>query len=136
MTQPRKLFVNIPVKDLAASIEFFTRLGFEFDPRFTDETATCMLVNEDAYFMLLTEARFGDFTTKRLVDATAQTEAIFALTADSREAVDALVAEALAAGGKPSGDTNDHGFMYQSGFQDLDGHMWEVFWMDPATVAQ
>ncbi len=132
----RKIFVNLPVKDLPRSIDFFTQLGFEFDQRFTDDSATCMVLSDEAFVMLLTEARFQDFATKPVVDASAQTEAIFALSADSREGVDELVHAALAAGGKPALDPMDHGFMYGWSFQDLDGHHWEVIWMDPAALQQ
>jgi predicted lactoylglutathione lyase len=131
----RKLFVNVAVRDLQASIEFFTKLGFTFDPNFTDEHATCMNVNDDAAFMLLDHARFADFTTKPIVDSTAGTEAIFSISADSREQVDELVGAALAAGGRPSQDKQDHGFMYGGSFQDPDGHLWEVVYMDLAAFA-
>jgi uncharacterized protein len=132
----RKLFVNLAVADLGTAVDFFTKLGFEFDPRFTDETATCMLIGEDAYAMLLVEDRFKDFTNKELVDSRAQTEAILALSAESREEVDSLVEKALAGGGSPAGDPSDLGFMYSRSFQDPDGHHWEAFWMDPAALEQ
>jgi len=128
----RKVFINLPVKDLAASIDFWTSLGFEFDPQFTDEHATCMLLNGDAFVMLLDESRFKDFTTKDIANATTHTEVINAVSAGSRDEVDALVHKALAAGGKPSNDPMDYGFMYGWSFQDLDDHLWEVIWMDPA----
>ena len=132
----RKLFVNIAVADLPRSIEFFTKLGFSFNPQFTDETATCMLVGEDAYFMLLTRERFGDFRKKPLGDAASATEAIYAITAESREAVDELADTALANGGTSAGDPQDQGFMYTRSFNDPDGHHFEVFWMDPAALEQ
>jgi uncharacterized protein len=135
-TAKRKLFVNLAVRDLDRAVAFFTELGFEFDSRFTDETATCMLIGEDAYAMLLVEERFKDFTTKELADPRAQTEAILALSAESREEVDTLVEKALAAGGSPAGDPSDLGFMYSRSFQDPDGHHWEAFWMDPAALEQ
>ena len=131
---PRKLFVNIPVADLQKSIEFFEALGFSFNPQFTDATATCMLVGEDAYFMLLTREKFGEFSKRPPGDARQQTSALFAISVDSREGVDALVGEALAAGGSPAAEPVDHGFMYGSSFYDLDGHHWEVFWMDPQAI--
>ena len=130
----RKLFVNLAVADLGTAVDFFTKLGFSFDPRFTDETATCMLIGEDAYAMLLVEERFKGFTKKELVDSTAQTEAILALSARSREEVDVLVEKALASGGAPAHDPTDEGFMYSRSFQDPDGHLWEVFWMDPSEL--
>jgi uncharacterized protein len=135
-TMPRKLFVNIAVEDLDRSVEFFTKLGFSFDPRFTDETATCMLVGEDAYFMLLTRKRFDDFRKKPLADAATHTEAIYAVSAESRAAVDQLAEKALAGGGSPAGETQDQGFMYGRSFRDPDGHHFEVFWMDPKTVEE
>jgi predicted lactoylglutathione lyase len=125
------IFVNVPVRDLDASVRFFTKLGFEFDPRFTDERATCMVVNDQAFVMLLVEEFFQSFTTKQVCDATAHAEAIFALSAESREDVDELVDEALAGGGSEPVDRQDQGWMYQRSFQDLDGHLWEVIWMDP-----
>jgi uncharacterized protein len=128
----RKVFINLPVKDLAASVTFWSSIGFDFDPQFTDEHATCMLLNGDAFVMLLDEPRFKDFTTKAITNAATHTEVINAVSADSREDVDALVHKALAAGGKPSNDPMDYGFMYGWSFQDLDGHLWEVIWMDPA----
>ena len=130
----RKLFVNLAVNDLARSIEFFDALGFAFDPRFTDETATCMIVSEEAYVMLLVEDRFSDFTDKHLADPKVQTEAIMAVSADSREEVDDLAEKALAAGGAPANDPYDMGFMYGRSFNDPDGHLWEVIWMDPSAV--
>lgn len=130
----RKLFVNLPVRDLKKSIEFFTQLGFSFNPKFTDHTATCMILSEEAYVMLLTEARFKDFAKKQLSDARTATEGIFALSADSRAEVDELVKKAIAAGGTHALDPMDLGFMYGWSFYDLDGHHWEVFWMDPAAA--
>lgn len=130
----RMLFVNLPVKDLDRSVGFFTSLGFSFDPRFTDETATQMIVSENAFVMLLVENRFKDFTKKALADATKQTEVILALSADSREGVDELADKALAAGGSPANEPLEMGFMYGRSFNDLDGHVWEVFWMDPGAL--
>lgn len=132
----RKLFVNLAVKDLGRAVDFFTQLGFSFDPTFTDDQATCMIVSEDAYVMLLVEERFKDFTSKELADPGAETEAILAISAESREAVDELVQKALAAGGRPSKGPTDYGFMYTAGFEDPDGHLWEVLWMDPGALAQ
>jgi uncharacterized protein len=132
----RMLIPNLPVRDLDRSVAFFTGLGFEFDPRFTDDTATAMIVNEQATVMLLTESKFAEFTTKETADATRQTEAIIALSADSREEVDAFADTALATGGSPAKEPMDLGFMYGRSFQDPDGHHWEVFWMDPAALEQ
>lgn len=128
---PRKLFVNIPVTDLQRSITFFEKLGFTFNPQFTDATATCMLVGEDAYFMLLTGAKFEEFSRRPLGSPI---DAAFAITVGSREEADAMVADAVAAGGTKGNDPEDYGFMYQTSFRDPDGYTWEPFWMDPAAV--
>ena len=129
-----KLFVNVPVRDLQRSIHFFESLGFRFNPQFTDATGTCMLVGEDAYFMLLDQERFRGFSRRPVGDARRETNAIFAISVDSREAVDAMVEKAVAAGGSYAAEPHDHGFMYERSFYDLDGHHWEAFWMDPAAV--
>jgi predicted lactoylglutathione lyase len=130
----RKLFVNLAVDDLARSVEFFGGLGFTFDPRFTDETATCMVVSDEAFVMLLVRDRFQEFTQKELCEPATHTEAILALSAESREAVDELADLALASGGSPANEPLDHGFMYGRSFHDPDGHLWEPIWMDPAAV--
>lgn len=129
-----KIFVNLPVKDLKKSIAFFTKLGYKFNPQFTDERATCMIVSEDIFVMLLTQAKFKTFTPKAICDATKSTEVLLALTAESRQKVDEMVRNATAAGGTTYNPPQDHGFMYQHGFQDLDGHIWEIFWMDPGAI--
>jgi predicted lactoylglutathione lyase len=131
---PHKLFVNIPVNDLQRSITFFEALGFSFNTQFTDDTATCMLVGEDAYFMLLTRDRFTGFSKRPSADTRKETNAIFALSVDSRDEVDAMVHKAVASGGAHAVDPTDHGFMYGWSFYDPDGHHWEVFWMDPSAV--
>lgn len=133
-SQSRMIFVNLPVKDLAASKEFFAKLGFEFDPKFTDEQAACMVVSDQAFVMLLEQARFADFTKKPIADAAGTTEAILALSADSRDGVDELADAALAAGATPGNDPMDYGFMYSRSFDDPDGHLWEVVWMSPEAV--
>jgi predicted lactoylglutathione lyase len=135
-SQSRLIFVNLPVRDLAASTAFFRTLGFAFDEKFTDESAACMVVSEQAYVMLLVEGRFADFTTKPVVDARVSTEAILAVSAESREAVDAFADAALNAGASRASDPMDHGFMYGRSFHDLDGHVWEVMWMSPEAVEQ
>ncbi len=132
--QATMMFVNLPVKDLQASIDFFTALGFTFDAQFTDETATAMVINDTCSVMLLTEPKFRQFTTKQLAHTSSHTEAIFALSASSRAGVDELVDTALQAGGRPSNETMDEGGMYGRSFQDLDGHLWEVMWMDPSVM--
>jgi predicted lactoylglutathione lyase len=131
---PRYLFVNLPVKDLARSKEFFGALGFEFDPKFTDEACACMVVSDQAYVMLLEESRFADFTTRPTADATSATEAILCVSAESREAVDELADVALDNGGGTAAEPTDYGFMYGRSFNDPDGHHWEVMWMDQAAV--
>jgi predicted lactoylglutathione lyase len=131
---PHKLFVNIPVRDLQRSIDFFETLGFTFNTQFTDATATCMLVGEDAYFMLLTTDKFKDFSKRPVGDPRNETNALFAISVNSRDEVDALVNKAVAAGGSHAADPQDHGFMYAWSFYDLDGHHWEVFWMDPKAI--
>jgi predicted lactoylglutathione lyase len=133
-TSSRKLFVNLPVRDLERSKEFFTKLGFEFNPMFTNEQGACMVISEDAFVMLLTEPHFQSFTKKSICDATRQTETINALSCASRQQVDATIEAALAAGGKAAMPPQDLGFMYNQSFYDLDGHHWEVLWMDPAAL--
>jgi predicted lactoylglutathione lyase len=131
---PHKLFVNIPVSDVQRSIDFFESLGFSFNPQFTDATATCMLVGEDAYFMLLARDKFADFARHPVGDPRSETNALYAISVDSREQVDTLVKKAIEAGGSHAADPQDHGFMYTSSFYDIDGHHWEVFWMDPSAI--
>jgi uncharacterized protein len=131
---PRQIFVNLPVKDLNKSIEFFTHLGFTFNPQFTDENATCMIVGENIFAMLLVEKFFKTFTPKEICDTSKNTEVLVALSFESRAAVDALVAKAIASGGSTYKEPIDMGFMYQHGFQDLDGHLWEIFFMEESAV--
>jgi predicted lactoylglutathione lyase len=131
---PTQIFVNLPVKDLRRSVDFFTRLGYRFNPQFIDETATCMIVSDTIYVMLLTEAKFRAFTPKEICDASRASEVLIALSAESREAIDETVRKAVAAGGSTYSEANDHGFMYQHGFQDPDGHIWELVYMDPSAV--
>lgn len=129
-----KLFVNIPVNDLQRSIHFFEALGFAFNLQFTDASATCMLVGEDAYFMLLDKERFAGFSKRAMGGPRKETNALFAISVNSREEVDEMVNKAIAAGGSHAVDPSDLGFMYGWSFHDLDGHHWEVFWMDPSAV--
>jgi uncharacterized protein len=131
---PRKLFLNLPVKDLERSMAFFKALGFGFNPQFTDDKAACMIINEEAYVMLLNESFFKTFTKKDIANTATQTEAICALSCTSRAEVDELVKKALGADGRPAQPPVDHGFMYFHSFYDLDGHHWEVLWMDPAAI--
>ena len=128
---PTQIFVNLPVKDLQRSVEFFTHLGYRFNPQFTDENATCMIVDDNIFVMLLVEGMFQTFTPKPLVDARTATEVLIALSLESREAVDEMVAAAVAAGGRVPREVQEHGFMYAHAFEDLDGHIWEPFWMAP-----
>lgn len=129
-----KIFVNLPVRDLQKSIGFFTRLGFTFNPQFTDATATCMVVSEDIFVMLLTEPKFKTFIPKAICDATTSTEVLICLSRESRGDVDAMVRNAVAAGGTTYNQPQNHGFMYAHGFQDLDGHIWELIYMEPSAV--
>ena len=126
---PRKIFVNLPVKDLDRSVAFFTTLGFRFNPKFTDENATCMIVSDDIFVMLLVQPFFQGFTPKPVSDAHRQTEVLLALSLESRAEVEDFVAKALAAGATVTQPPRDYGFMYQQSFADLDGHQWEPFHM-------
>lgn len=124
-----KIFVNLPVKDLDKSIQFFSKLGFTFNQEFTDETATCMVVSENIFVMLLTEAKFKTFTPNPICDARKSTEVLVCLQLDSKNEIDSMVRAAVAAGGNTYNEPQDHGFMYGHGFQDLDGHIWELIHM-------
>ncbi len=132
----RLLFLNLPVADLPASRKFFEGLGFGFDERFCDDDAACMVVSDQAFVMLLQRARFADFVVKPVADAGEQTALTIAISADDRAAVDSFAEQALAAGATPCKDPQDYGFMYQRSFHDLDGHLWEVMWMDPVAAEQ
>jgi hypothetical protein len=132
--QSRKLFVNLAVGDLKKSMDFFSTLGFQFNPKFTNESAACMIVSDESFVMLLTRPFFQSFTKREPCDTTKYSEGLFALSCGSREEVDQMVRKALAAGGQRAMDPQDHGFMYVSTFYDLDGHHWEAFWMDPKAV--
>jgi hypothetical protein len=129
-----KIFVNLPVTDLTRTKDFFASLGFSFNAQFTDEKAACMVIGEDIFVMLLVKEFFQTFTQKEVANAHNSTEAIIALSADSRQKVDEMIHKAVAAGGSTPNGKQDHGFMYSWGFQDLDGHLWEVIWMDPKTI--
>ncbi len=129
---PRKLFVNLSVRDLPASKAFFTALGFEFNPKFSDQNAACMVLSSEGYVMLLAEPYFKTFTKRDVCNRTTHAEALFTLSCESRAEVDELVHKALAAGATPAEPPHDHGFMYGWGFHDLDGHGWGLMWMDPA----
>jgi predicted lactoylglutathione lyase len=131
-----KIFVNLPVSDLNKSVEFFTQLGFTFNPQFTDETATCMIVSEDIFVMLLTREKFRTFTPNEVCDATKSTEVIICLSCENRAKVDEITGKAVAAGAASPMGSKDYGFMYQNSFQDLDGHLWELVYMEPGTEMQ
>lgn len=129
-----QIFVNLPVKRLDRSIHFFTQLGYTFNPQFTDETATCMIVSDSIFVMLLTESKFKQFTPNAICDATINTEVLIALSCESRADVDEMVRKAVAAGGSTYNEPQDHGFMYAHGYQDPDGHIWELVYMEPGAI--
>lgn len=129
-----KIFVNLPVRDLSKSMAFFASLGYTFNKQFTDETAACMVISEDIYTMLLTHAKFKEFTPREICDATKVTEVITCLSCESKAQVDDIIGKAVAAGGKTYKSPMDYGFMYGNAVTDLDGHIWEYMWMDPNFV--
>ncbi|MBA3771988.1 MAG: VOC family protein [Ramlibacter sp.] len=128
----RQIFVNLPIRNMERAKAFFGALGFSFNPQFTNEQGACMVINENSiYVMLLVESFFQTFTKKPVADATRTTEVLVCLSCESRAEVDELVRKALAAGGTAPNPPQDHGFMYGHGFTDLDGHIWELMYMDP-----
>lgn len=129
-----KIFLNLAVKDLKKSIDFFTKLGFSFNPQFTDEQATCMIIAENIFAMLVTEQRFKEFTKKEICNAHKNTEVLIAIDADSREKVDEMVKTAVDAGGSIYMESQDHGWMYGHSFADLDGHQWEIMYLDENAI--
>ncbi|GAB3948143.1 VOC family protein [Spirosoma harenae] len=129
-----KIFLNLPVKDLNKSVEFFTKIGYTFNQQFTDENATCMIVSDDIFVMLLVEPFFNGFTKKELADTSKVSEVIICLSVESREAVDELIRKAVSAGGTTIEEADDQGFMYSHGYQDLDGHLWNILYMEPAAI--
>ena len=131
-----KIFVNLAVKHLDKSIEFFKKIGFTFNLQFTDETAACMVISDDIYSMLLTEKKFREFTKKEIADATKTTEVLTCLSVDSKDEVNRIVDTALKAGATEAREPMDYGFMFGRSFNDLDGHIWEIIWMDPSHVQQ
>jgi uncharacterized protein len=130
----RKIFVNLPIDNMERSQQFYRALGFDFNPQFTNEQGACMVISEDIYVMLLVKPFFQTFTSKQIADPRKTAQVLVALSCDSRQEVDTLVDKAIAAGGKPARPPKDHGFMYERAFEDLDGHIWEPLWMDPAAV--
>ena len=125
-----KIFVNLPVKDLNRAIDFFTKLGFKFNPQFTDKNATCMIISEDIFVMLLVEEFFKTFTKKEICNTSKNIEAIIALSAESRENVDEMINKAIEAGGTEPRKPQGHGWMYDRAFEDIDGHVWEIIYMN------
>ena len=131
-----KVFINLPVKDLDKSMAFFKGLGFPFNPQFTDEKAACMVISDSIFAMLLTEPFFQTFTRKKISDAKTATEVLIALDAASREEVENTVAKAVKLGGILYAEPQDHGWMYQHSFADLDGHQWEILYMDESQLPE
>ncbi|MFE5536496.1 VOC family protein [Streptomyces sp. NPDC056492] len=131
---PTMIFVNLPAKDIEAAKAFWVKLGYSFNPQFSDDNTGCLVISDTIFAMLMTEARFKDFATKEVADATKTTEVMLALSAESREQVDEVLGAALAAGATEPRPAQDLGFMYGRAFEDLDGHVWEYVWMDPAAV--
>ena len=132
-----KIFVNLPVRDLKKTMDFFSKLGFEFNPIFTDENAACLVISEDIYAMLLVEKFFKNFIPdKEICNAKSSAEALLALSTKSREEVDELIKKAVAAGGSEYRQTQDYGWMYGRAFQDIDGHIWEIFYMDMNAIPE
>ncbi|WP_369273703.1 VOC family protein [Streptomyces sp. R11] len=137
MTAPayqQMIFLNLPVNDLDASKKFFTELGFAINEQFSDDTTASVVISETIVAMVHTHEKYAQFTKKQIADATKTSEVLIALSSESREKVDELVEKAVAAGGSVTGETQDHGFMYGRAFDDLDGHTWEVVWMDPSAI--
>lgn len=128
----QKIYINLPVKDLEASKGFYSKLGFSFNPLYTNDVAACMVVSDNIHVMLLTEPFFATFTKKQIVDAQKSVQVLICLSKESREAVDVMVDKAIEIGGKIERPINDHHFMYERSFNDLDGHIWEIMWMDEA----
>lgn len=132
----KQIFINLPVKDLEKSKAFYEQLGFTINPQFTDETAACVVISDTIYVMLLTHPKFSQFTSKEIADSHKTTEVLNALNAESKEKVNELVDKALKAGGTEARDPLDYGFMFTRGFNDLDGHIWEILWMDMSKMPQ
>lgn len=132
----KNIFINLSVKDLNKSTNFFRELGFDLNPLFSDETTSCMIISEHIYILIMIEEKFKGFSKKEIADTSTSAEAIFCLSAESREQVNELVNKALSSGGKTYSDPQDHGFMYGWGFQDLDGHIWEIAYMDENEMNQ
>ncbi len=132
--ESKQIFINLPVKDLDKTIEFFTKLGFKFNPQFTDKNATCMIIGDNIFAMLLVEEFFKTFIKKEIADATIMTEVINAITVNSKQEVDEMIDKAIEAGAIEPREPQDHGWMYGRSFQDINGHLWEVFYMDESAM--
>ena len=132
----KNIFINLSVKDVQKSTNFFKELGFEFNPQFSDETTSCLIIGDNIFAMIMNEERFNGFSKKEIVDTTSSSEVILTFSAKSRDQVDEMVNKALSSGGKTFSEPIDHGFMYIWGFQDLDGHLWEVTYMDESAMNQ
>ncbi|MBI2508119.1 VOC family protein [Candidatus Woesearchaeota archaeon] len=132
----KQIFVNLAVKDLNKAINFFTKLGFKFNPKFTDQNATCMIISENIFAMLLVEKFFKTFTKKEITDAKKNTEVLLALSVETRKEVDDLIKKAIKCGGKEPRGPQDHGWMYGRAFEDIDGHIWEIFHMDESKMPE
>ncbi len=130
------IFVNLAVKDLEKSMDFFTALGFKFNPHFSDEKAACMVINNNAYVMLLIKPFFKTFTGKSMADASKSTEVLVSLTVGSKADVNEFMEKAIALGATETREPQDHGFMFGRSFNDLDGHIWEITWMDTEAMSE
>ncbi len=130
----KQIFINLPVKDLTKSVSFFKKLGFKFNPQFTDDKAACMIIGENIYSMLLLEKFFKSFTKKKVADAKKTTEVLIAIDVKSRKDVDKMIKKAIAAGGSLYNKPQDHGWMYGHSLADLDGHQWEILYMDESKM--
>ena len=133
---PNQIFINLPVKDLQKTIQFFTKLGFRFNPKFTDTNAACLIIGENIFAMLLLEKFFKTFIKKEICDTAKSTEVLLAISVESRIKVDEMITKALKAGGTEPRAAQDYGWMYGRAFEDLDGHIWEVFYMDESKRPQ
>ena len=131
-----KIFVNLPVRNLGRSIEFFKKLGFRFNPQLTDETAACLVIDDDVYAMLLTETRLEEFTQKEIADVSRTAGVLTYLAVHSKDEVSRIVDTALEEGATETRSPMDYGFMFGRSFNDLDGHIWEIIWTDPRQVRQ
>jgi predicted lactoylglutathione lyase len=132
----RMIFVNLPVADLPRSVAFYKAIGAEQNLQFSDETAACMILSETIHVMLLTHAKFAQFTPKRIADAHQTSEVLLCVSCENGAAVDEMTEAALAAGGREPREPQDHGFMYGRSFEDPDGHIWEPMFMDMAAAAE